>query len=390
MTIRGLACQVCVALVCMTAGSLAGHAGYAYPRMVLTEQQDAMVTAAELRALRQEFSDVTDSVEQQGRELGMLAANDRGWLDGLTGIDPGSGRPWDEVVTRQLSEGREDVRLMQAQSKDIGDLISRALSALRHDDGSSAFRMTQSVAALVNRLTDDAANSGKNITLTLGVAQPILEKVGNGGGLQKIAAAVQLQSSLMRNLRQTENVIPSNAFKDVIPGEVEPAEIKAARQEFRQVTSSLNQQLADLEYLLSGKSDWKHGSEATDPGTGQPWGLILGQKVETSRADVQRLDLQADVIAASLSRAFRSARQENEGGIRLAVRSATQDLQQLTRDAQGAGNNLAMTLTSTRPLLERVGDQAGLQKIARSLQLQSDLLNRLQQSQRRLAESLPR
>ncbi len=390
MTSRsGLLWSGCLALL-IAAGLQAAPASYAATTAVRAESSDTTITPAQLRAVREEFADVSGALDQQSADLTELVAHSDQWLTGLTGVDPGTGQPWEQVVSGHLTDARNDIRRMQGESKNIADLISQALSSARNGNDSAAFRKAQSVATLVNRLTDDAANSGRNISLTLGTAQPMLEKVGNDGGLGRIAASLGFQSGLMRNLQQTEKVIPSKAFKDVLSGDVEPAEIKAVRQDFRSVASTLNQQLADLSYLLSGKSAWKQGSQDTDPGTGQPWGVILGQMVEVSRNDVQRLDLRADCIAASLSRAFRSAQQDNEGGIRLSLRAAAQDLTQLSADAQGVGNGLTMTLTSTRPLLDAVDDQAGLNKINQSLQLQTDLLNRIQQAQRTVTENLQR
>lgn len=370
-----------------SAGVLAVTPVHAAPLVVATEEPDA-VTPTQLREVRSEFSDVTQGLDQQARDLRALAVGSDDWMSGITGNDPGTGLPWAEVIAQQLSEAQSDVSRMRTESRDIAGVISRALSALRNDNPDLAFRMTQSVAVMVNRLTDDAANSGKNISTTLGSATPMLERVGNTGGLQRFASSLQLQSALMRGLRQTEAAIPSDAFPNALPGDVEPAEITSARRDFRLVTSSLDQQLAGVTYLLASKDVWGQGSQATDPGTGLPWGEVLGQKVEISRSDLQRLDMQSDFIASSLTRAFRSARQDNEGGIRLALRSASRDLQQLLRDAQGTGNNLAMTLNSTRPLLEIVGDQNGLRKIADSLHLQTNLLNQIQLSQQSVNQTL--
>jgi hypothetical protein len=282
----------------------------------------------------------------------------------------------------QLTEAQSDVSRMRTESKGIGEAISNAISALRNGNRTKAFRVTQSVAVLLNRLTDDAASSGRNVTMTLGTAKPLLEKLGNGRGLQRIAASLQVQSALMRDLRQTENAIPSNAFPDVIHGDVEPAEVKRARDDVKRVSSSLENTLTDISYLVNRQNEWSQGSQQVDPGSGQPWAAVLGHRLEASRADLQRLDLQSDTIAASLTRALRSARNDNEGGVRLALRTAVRDLQQLSRDAKGVGSNLTLTLASTRPLLEAVGDTRGLQKIADSLQQMTTLYSRILTAQR--------
>lgn len=343
--------------------------------------EETDVSVAELREVRAEFADVSQTLTRQGQDLTSLVTTFDQWAAGMSGTDPGTGQPWTDVMADRLAEAQADVSRMRTESKEIGETISNAFSALHNGNQTRAFRVTQSVAVLLNRLTDDAASSGKNITMTLGAARPLLEKVGNGSGLQRIAASLQVQSALMRDLRQTENAIPSNAFPDVIHGEVEPAEVKKARDDVKRVSSSLDRTLTDIAYLVDRQHEWSQGSQAVDPGSGQPWAAVLGHRLEASRADLQRLDLQSDTIAASLTRAFRSARKDNEGGVRLALRTTVRDLQQLSRDAEGVGSNLRLTLASTRPLLGAVGDTRGLQKIADSVQQMTTLYSRIQKAQ---------
>jgi hypothetical protein len=372
-------------LAVLGAGFLAVMPAQAAQPIALPEPE---VTVADIRTVRDEFADVTETLQLHGPDLESLLTSTDEWLGGVSGNDPGTGQPWVTVISQQLSEGHSDVQRLQAESGDIGQAISRALTALRKDNQAGAFRILRTVAIDLNRLTEDAASAGNNITITLGSAQTLLEKFGNGGGLRRIARSLRLQTGLMRDLRQTEAAVPPSVFPDVIRGDVEPEQIKPARQSFQQVTAALDAQLDTVGHLLANQSTWGQASEEIDPGTGQLWGTVLGTQVEASRADIRRLGLRADGISGSLSRALRSARLDNEGGLTLALRSASRAMQQLRRDAQGSGNNLTMTLTATRPLLEAIGDGGGLRKLADSLRLQGSLLNLIDQSQQEVGNAL--